>query len=196
MDCPGNLVYNKYLDRCDYSLDMPTSPCLSNPCKNGGRCFDLSNFDYFCECTFGHSGKSCDGSPDYCSTNPCGQNGKCNLLPGNSPIPFYCTCFGGNYYGTSCDSNNLEFSPCSQSPVDVLHSTRLHPSLYVQCDGASLFVKMCSSSTVFSPITGRCDWLVEPTTLAPQPPPPPQAPIPSPARQQQLQQPQPIYQQY
>jgi hypothetical protein len=184
MDCPGSLVYNRYLDRCDYSLDAPSSPCLSNPCKNSGRCYDLSNYDYYCECTFGHSGKSCDGSPDYCSNNPCGSNGKCNLLPGNSPIPYYCTCFGGNYYGTSCDSTNIEYSPCSQSP-DILHSTRLHPSLYVQCDGASLFVKMCSGSTVFSPISGRCDWLIEQTT---------QAPPQEPARQQQFSQ--PIYQQF
>ena len=32
--------------------------CDPNPCQNGGACFDLVN-GYTCQCTVGHTGKTC-----------------------------------------------------------------------------------------------------------------------------------------
>ena len=60
MDCPDDLVFNKYLDRCDYDANPVNSGCFSNPCKNNGQCNDLGNLEFTCQCQDGYSGLFCE----------------------------------------------------------------------------------------------------------------------------------------
>lgn len=157
MDCPDNLVFNKYLDRCDYN-QLQYSPCVTAPCLHGGRCVDLPNFEYKCECLAGFSGEKCENAPDICALNPCGSNGKCHTMPANSPIPFYCTCFNEHMFGLGC-SRNVEVNPCTNSDSEEAYfKTKLDPSLFIHCSGKVMHMKFCSRPLVFSSTHNICEW--------------------------------------
>ena len=47
MNCPATLVYNSYLNRCDRNENEPPAACLSNPCKNNGKCIDTKYYSFF-----------------------------------------------------------------------------------------------------------------------------------------------------
>ena len=160
MDCPDSLVYNRYSDRCDYNADPLYSGCESNPCKNNGKCVDVTTLSYKCECQHGYTGLVCENAPDYCVSNPCGSNGVCHLLPFNSPFPFYCTCFNEQTFGLDCSQNNNERNPCSSDteyPTDF-YATKLNPTMFVHCDGKNLNLKSCASPLVYSVVDKRCEW--------------------------------------
>ena len=38
--------------------------CFSGPCKNGGKCLEISN-GYRCKCLSGFTGENCEGKNDY-----------------------------------------------------------------------------------------------------------------------------------
>lgn len=171
MDCPGNLVFNEFVRRCDYTTE-PIAPtnCNSHPCQNGARCVDLPNSDYRCECTVEFHGKNCDLTPDVCINNRCGSNGVCHPLPYRSVVPYYCTCSDDSSFGLACDQS-VERNPCIGIPASrttsILFSTRIHPSLFVQCDGNIPFVKACSKSLVFSKSANKCDYTASPDSNKP-----------------------------
>lgn len=157
MDCPNNLVFNKFLDRCDYNLNEQ-SKCANSPCSHGGKCIDLPNSEYKCECSAGYSGERCEKTPDVCVHKPCGPHGKCHSLPPTSPLPYYCTCFSDHMFGLGCNRNS-EVNPCNNADTEEsFFSTKLDPSMYIHCDGKHLNVQFCSRPLVFSTITNTCDW--------------------------------------
>ncbi len=81
MSCPGNLVFNRELHRCDHHETNIANPCVSNPCKNGGVCRSVDRFNFKCDCPTGFSGLQCESSglqmdsPNMmsCLSNPCGH---------------------------------------------------------------------------------------------------------------------------
>ena len=157
MDCPMGLVFNKYLDRCDYNANE-ISACASQPCTHGGKCIDLANYKYRCECPKGYNGDKCEISPDVCAANPCGLNGVCHTMPAHSPIPYYCTCFNDKFYGLTCSKHSLP-NPCAHSEAtESFFSTKFDPSLFIHCDGHNLFLKACPKPLVFSTRDKICDW--------------------------------------
>jgi hypothetical protein len=160
MNCPDGLVFNKYLDRCDYNTNPVSSRCLYEPCQNGGKCVDLYNYEYRCDCPQGFYGKNCEEAPNPCGANTCDLNGVCHAMPIHSPIPFYCSCFQDNFFGLRC-SRDLEQNPCKSKVAEgqeAFFSTKLDPSLFIHCDGPRLHLKACSSPLVFSKELNRCDW--------------------------------------
>ena len=75
--------------------------CHSNPCINGGTCFDDVN-DFKCKCPEGWVGKTCE-SYNYCKTSPCKNKGNCTNVPEMNM--FKCECkapFEGQTCTKSC----------------------------------------------------------------------------------------------
>jgi hypothetical protein len=160
MKCPNSLVFNKYLDRCDYDDKPPNQGCHSNPCQYGGTCFDLGNWVHECDCPEGYSGKNCEITPNYCELNLCGDNGFCFPMPPQSPIPYYCVCGKDEGYGRNCD-RGFERNPCtSDQTVELSFPTKLSSSVYVQCDEETFHLRFCKKPLVFSKETNKCEWIV------------------------------------
>jgi hypothetical protein len=159
MDCPDNLVFNVFLDRCDFSTEAPATGCSSNPCHFNGKCIDMGNYQWKCQCPMGFMGSQCEIAPNFCASNPCGPNGLCRLLPPNDQLNYYCTCDGGARYGLDCAAHT-DINPCFQKQTtDELHPSRLSSSLYVQCDGDIMHLRFCSAPLIYVPQDQMCEWV-------------------------------------
>lgn len=79
--------------RCETNID----DCASNPCRNGGTCFDRIN-NYSCTCTLGFSGKDCTVHASLCDQFPCENGGTC-FTHFTGPV---CQC-PRNFMGTRCE---------------------------------------------------------------------------------------------
>ncbi|CAF0732303.1 unnamed protein product, partial [Brachionus calyciflorus] len=160
MDCPDGLVFNQYLDRCDYTAEATNSGCESSPCQYGAKCVQSEdNNDYKCECPEGFSGKNCEKSPDFCASNPCGSQGVCHSLPYDSPIPYYCTCFDNQAFGVNCDEDS-EKNPCLNDETELeVFKTDLDDSIYVHCNNHKMHLKYCHKPLVFSQEHQACEWV-------------------------------------
>ncbi|XP_059170224.1 slit homolog 2 protein-like isoform X2 [Physella acuta] len=75
--------------------------CLTNPCKNGGKCSTVEFKNFKCECTPGYHGDVCDQQIDACFGNPCNNGGKCEVLEHGR---FRCQCLKG-FEGDRCETN-------------------------------------------------------------------------------------------
>ncbi|XP_053563748.1 coagulation factor VII [Bombina bombina] len=91
--------------------------CLSNPCKNGGSCFDQYQA-YFCACPLGYEGRNCE--KDLNSTLKCiYDNGQCEQYCHDNPSSIrQCFCAEGYALGSDGVSCVPEVKyPCGQIPV-------------------------------------------------------------------------------
>ena len=43
-----------------FSCQLPQTPCVKNPCLNGGQCIAMNNFYRLCLCAEGFSGVDCE----------------------------------------------------------------------------------------------------------------------------------------
>lgn len=84
-------------DLCETTVD----DCLTMPCANGGKCFDMHN-DVHCECEKGFTGIFCEDDIDECkvvgNTHTCHNGGTCVNTFGS----YDCICPPG-YTGVKCD---------------------------------------------------------------------------------------------
>ena len=82
-------------------------------CQNGGgNCTSVGGGDvdtFVCKCLPGYSGKFCEKTIDWCSTNPCQNGGNC----ANEVTGFTCFCAPG-WSGPRCETNidECEHNPC------------------------------------------------------------------------------------
>ncbi|XP_059484239.1 protein eyes shut-like, partial [Neocloeon triangulifer] len=83
--------------------------CWSQPCLNGGDCFDLVA-NYNCSCPEGFSGLSCEIDRDECLSEPCQNNGTC--VDGSNG--FRCDCLPG-YTGSVCE---WDISVCNETGTE------------------------------------------------------------------------------
>ncbi|XP_013116992.2 cubilin homolog [Stomoxys calcitrans] len=88
------------------NLAIDECAVATNPCKNGGTCFDGYK-DYHCECPEGWRGKTCQEDVDECylwagSDLGCQNNAICTNTPGG----YKCTCPKG-FTGTHCRLRTL-----------------------------------------------------------------------------------------
>ena len=58
-----------------------TTPCLSNPCENGGTCHDLPNFQFYCDCVDGYLELTCSTAVWCLSEQACGDQLIVTLAP-------------------------------------------------------------------------------------------------------------------
>lgn len=157
MDCPADLVYNPFLERCDHTPVMPADQCASNPCQNNGKCMQQQG-KMECQCAAGFGGEFCD-KKDSCLMKNCGtSDGTCVELAVGSPLPNVCRCAGGQAYGHTC-TGALESNPCLQTNSNgIMFSTRLDPAMYVHCSGNKPHFQFCSTGLVFNMNRQYCDW--------------------------------------
>jgi len=78
-----------------------TSPCAQQPCQNGGTCSPSSSSSsgFACTCAAGFTDTLCQTAINYCSSNPCVNNGKCYTLTAD----YLCTC-PLEYGGSTCQT--------------------------------------------------------------------------------------------
>jgi len=90
----------------------PVSLCDSNPCLNGGVCFDdVIGVSFTCSCNNRYKGDLCETFVPKCDENPCENGGTCtNVLAG---FQYHCTC-SERYTGTDCETivPACDSSPC------------------------------------------------------------------------------------
>lgn len=158
MDCPEDLVYNPFLERCDHSTQMPTDPCSSAPCHNNGQCMQQQGGLLQCKCAPGFTGEFCD-TKNSCLMKNCGtSDGTCVELAVGSPLPNVCRCAGGQAYGLTC-TGALEANPCTQqNSQGIMFSTRLDPAVYVHCSGNKPHFQFCQTGLAFNMNRQYCDW--------------------------------------
>jgi hypothetical protein len=157
MECPTHLVFNIHTSHCENSFRKPKG-CESNPCINGGECFQMPFSQYRCECPVGFHGKKCQ-IKEACAKNECGPTGVCVPMPLGSPMDSFCMCDGGNTYGLTCKADQVEANPCITND-DELHSfpVKHNKALFMQCEGHIPHLKNCAYPLVYSHQFQRCDW--------------------------------------
>ena len=83
-------------DKCDVNMNR----CLSNPCRNGGRCVPREN-DFYCLCSYPYDGNLCQTDTDPCFPNPCLYGGSC-IYDNQAAQGYTCNCapgfIGEDYY--------------------------------------------------------------------------------------------------
>ncbi|XP_071818340.1 uncharacterized protein [Apostichopus japonicus] len=86
------------------------SPCTSDPCLNGGTCYDTNSITtpFYCACARHYSGPRCEVAGP-CANNPC-NNGTC-LLDSTNELGFSCDCSLIPFVGSFCN-----IDACSANP--------------------------------------------------------------------------------
>ncbi|KAJ8043269.1 Fibropellin-1 [Holothuria leucospilota] len=93
------------------------APCDSQPCLNGGSCFNLGleeHSPFFCMCADGYDGMTCQTATDPCNSDPCANDGFC--FSSDDGNMFLCLCVG-HFSGPTCDETvSTGTDPCVESP--------------------------------------------------------------------------------
>ncbi|CAF3912434.1 unnamed protein product [Adineta steineri] len=100
-----------------------SSFCTHMTCKNGGICVPFSSDEpscsidqigsTCCQCPPNFTGLRCEQEVDFCSSNPCKDNGRCL----SEKSGYRCQCYEG-YIGENCDVH-VTSSGCSSNPCTV-----------------------------------------------------------------------------
>ncbi|XP_070533833.1 uncharacterized protein [Ptychodera flava] len=90
------------------------TPCMENPCVNGGTCLPVGDDDFICSCTGGYAGQICDEDIDECASNPCQNDGLCFDLLNE----YICVCPYG-YQGLHCDCVDITIEMCRELPLNM-----------------------------------------------------------------------------
>ncbi|XP_077990428.1 uncharacterized protein LOC144444770 [Glandiceps talaboti] len=102
------------------------TPCMENPCLNGGVCLPIGDDDFECSCIGGFTGRVCETDIDECTitgVNPCQNNGTCiNLF--NS---YLCICPIG-YAGVTCDCKDITIEMCRSLPLNLARMSKYSQS--------------------------------------------------------------------
>ncbi|XP_063696850.1 cubilin homolog [Culicoides brevitarsis] len=105
------------------TLKLREDNCRSNPCQNGGTCFDMYD-SFFCQCPKNWQGRSCSEDVNECAlfagTDLGCQNGaSCVNMQGS----YECRCAPG-FFGTHCASRTND---CSTSGAELCgHGVCVH----------------------------------------------------------------------
>uniref|UniRef100_UPI00358F4C93 protein jagged-1b-like n=1 Tax=Myxine glutinosa TaxID=7769 RepID=UPI00358F4C93 len=107
------------------NCEIADHACLSEPCANGGSCFE-NPAGFECLCASGWTGVTCIDNIDECSSNPCGHGGTCiDRIDG-----FDCLC-PPQWMGSTC---KLDADECVDRPcVNAKACWNIVGSYYCDC---------------------------------------------------------------
>ena len=119
------------------NCELDVDECASNPCLNGGTCFQTDSNTWRCQC-HGYEGEMCETPHDMCSSdeNDCDPNNAECVSSG--PGVHSCAChIGWTGSGEQCDDvNECSSGPCENNAVctqsECLSSS--YPDGYVASD--------------------------------------------------------------
>ncbi|XP_016838846.1 protein crumbs isoform X2 [Nasonia vitripennis] len=107
-----SLSSNAILGACPLDT-RACSPCINNPCRNGGSCQEDHNGDFVCQCAAGWAGLRCESPAGarVCDgpSNPCRNDAACVELPDTD---YRCECRPG-YTGRNCE---IDIDECASHP--------------------------------------------------------------------------------
>lgn len=109
-DCPlGTACVSDPSFVVNFTCVNQTSPCLSNPCHNGGICLNSQDvLSYSCLCPLGFSGTFCQTDIDECASKPCLFGGTCV----DQENGYTCLCSFGRG-GSQCQ---FDIDACASNP--------------------------------------------------------------------------------
>jgi len=144
------------------------SRCASQPCQNGGACFDFSSADgYLCQCPFPYKGLHCHLLDKSCPESACGGRiGKivpwCRSFTTDMALDYICFCYdwsrqpaGLSYAANNCYTDQLFASKCDGEPqVGALSFT--NKGFYICQRGRDLFMESCALHHVWNDTKNKC----------------------------------------
>jgi len=155
--CPKGLLYHPESRRCERKLGPLESPCVSQPCLNGGQCVQTDISSYQCQCPAGFDGKNCELDARVCQTQqPCGslQDSRCQSFRIGAALQYVCILQGGRGYGLN--SQQVTPNPCSG--IDGPRPLAITDKGFIMCDGESMFVESCPGGTIWDDLNKACVW--------------------------------------
>ena len=87
-----------FIFEADQTILPIGSRCASQPCQNGGTCFDFPSADAFlCLCPPSYEGVHCHARTRMCEKTACGgdsvqMKGACRSFPSDRALSYYCEC--------------------------------------------------------------------------------------------------------
>ncbi|XP_014243159.1 protocadherin-like wing polarity protein stan isoform X2 [Cimex lectularius] len=108
--CPKGFIGKKEHYLCDTEVNL----CYSNPCKNGGECFQAEG-GFTCLCKPGFSGETCETDLTESCKDGCPDGSTCSPLESGGYTCESCAQAGGSFrnYGRSCEARARSFYPGS-----------------------------------------------------------------------------------
>lgn len=152
--------------RCN--VTVPPSPCIPNPCQNGGECV-LVHGEGLCRCPLEFANDKCQervyGRPNPCASLTCLHGGVCQWKGMSSSISAVCRCMEG-WAGENCgdqtacrDNWCFNGGTCRPNPDPTLQNTCECPDGYfgLRCESLedeSLKISQDSSANTATIIIG------------------------------------------
>eukprot|EP01046_Picozoa_sp_COSAG06_P007522 COSAG06_NODE_368_length_16746_cov_12.229771_14_plen_999_part_00 len=138
---------------------IDTDECASNPCENGGICYDSSSDNqhiapdaFLCTCSGHYSGPQCELETHQCADHPCLNGGTCT----EAEPHFTCACKAGFSNGGdhSCENNIDECAstPCQNGGTchDDNDTPGMTPDTFAcNCTGTTWHGETCSNGMSF-----------------------------------------------
>lgn len=103
---PVRIFYSSYFSIKIIKLNLNSK--RESPCSKG-TCTSIPGVGFVCACQPGYSGRFCNVQIDFCSSNPCLNNGVCIIGTNN----YSCSC-NLQYTGKNCEIliNYCNSNPC------------------------------------------------------------------------------------
>jgi hypothetical protein len=144
------------------------SRCASQPCQNGGACFDFSSADgYLCLCPSPYEGLHCHLLRKSCSQSECGGivgkiKAECKTYTTDMALDYICYCYDWSrrpwsmsYAANNCFTDQLFAPKCEGKPfAGAIPFT--NKGFYICPTGADLFIKSCALHHVWNDTQKEC----------------------------------------
>jgi hypothetical protein len=143
------------------------SRCASQPCQNGGKCYDFPSADAFlCVCPPLYEGVHCHARTRVCSGYICGSRDLEGLFPScisfasDRALRYICDCWTGNvlyYTSFDCEKGERYYPKCDEN-VSSVGAVPFTNKAYLVClkGSSGPFIKSCRVGHVWNDTQKEC----------------------------------------